>query len=116
MRFSYHRAAGERQQNARHVRVTWAGTLAIVCVSRIALFRDAAKIDVVHNVPYKGAPESVTSVVRGDSHFYFNPANVSMELMESGKVRAIAGRHRQANSGDAECAHSGRGRAEGLLL
>jgi tripartite-type tricarboxylate transporter receptor subunit TctC len=54
-----------------------------------ALFRDAAKIDVVH-VPYKGAPESVMSVVRGDSHFYFNPANVSMELMESGKVRAIA--------------------------
>jgi tripartite-type tricarboxylate transporter receptor subunit TctC len=54
-----------------------------------ALFREAAKIDVVH-VPYKGAPESVTSVVRGDSHFYFNPANVSMELMESGKVRAIA--------------------------
>ncbi len=54
-----------------------------------ALFRDAAKLDVVH-VPYKGAPESVTSVIRGDSHFYFNPANVSMELMESGKVRAIA--------------------------
>jgi tripartite-type tricarboxylate transporter receptor subunit TctC len=54
-----------------------------------ALFRNAAGIDVVH-VPYKGAPESVTSVVRGDSHFYFNPANVSMELMESGKVRALA--------------------------
>jgi tripartite-type tricarboxylate transporter receptor subunit TctC len=54
-----------------------------------ALFRDAAKLDLVH-VPYKGAPESVTSVIRGDSHMYFNPANVSMELMESGKVRAIA--------------------------
>ena len=54
-----------------------------------ALFKDASKLDVVH-VPYKGAPESVTSVIRGDSHFYFNPANVSMELMESGKVRAIA--------------------------
>lgn len=54
-----------------------------------ALFRDAAKLDIVH-VPYKGAPESVTSVIRGDSHFYFNPANVSTELMETGKVRAIA--------------------------
>lgn len=54
-----------------------------------ALFRDAAKLDLVH-VPYKGAPESVTSVIRGDSHMYFNPANVSIELMESGKVRAIA--------------------------
>jgi tripartite-type tricarboxylate transporter receptor subunit TctC len=54
-----------------------------------ALFKDATKLDIVH-VPYKGAPESVTSVIRGDSHMYFNPANVSMELMESGKVRAIA--------------------------
>lgn len=54
-----------------------------------ALFRNAANIDVVH-VPYKGAPESVMSVVRGDSHFYFNPANVSAELMDSGKVRAVA--------------------------
>lgn len=54
-----------------------------------ALFRDATKLDLVH-VPYKGAPESVTSVIRGDAHMYFNPANVSMELMESGKVRAIA--------------------------
>jgi tripartite-type tricarboxylate transporter receptor subunit TctC len=54
-----------------------------------ALFRDATKIDVQH-IPYKGAPESVTSVVRGDSHFYFNPANVGADLVESGKVRAIA--------------------------
>lgn len=54
-----------------------------------ALFKDATKLDIVH-VPYKGAPESVTSVIRGDAHMYFNPANVSMELMESGKVRAIA--------------------------
>jgi tripartite-type tricarboxylate transporter receptor subunit TctC len=54
-----------------------------------ALFKDATKLDLVH-VPYKGAPESVTSVIRGDSHIYFNPANVSMELMASGKVRALA--------------------------
>jgi tripartite-type tricarboxylate transporter receptor subunit TctC len=31
-----------------------------------ALFKTTAKIDIVH-VPYKGAPESVTSVIRGDS-------------------------------------------------
>lgn len=54
-----------------------------------ALFKDFTKLDIVH-VPYKGAPESVTSVIRGDAQMYFNPANVSMELMESGKVRAIA--------------------------
>jgi tripartite-type tricarboxylate transporter receptor subunit TctC len=54
-----------------------------------ALFRDAAKIDVQH-IPYKGAPESVTSVMRGDSQYYFNPANVGADLIETGKVRAIA--------------------------
>lgn len=54
-----------------------------------AMFKDAAKIDVVH-VPYKGAPESNMSVVRGDSQFYFTPANTAAELVESGKVRALA--------------------------
>jgi tripartite-type tricarboxylate transporter receptor subunit TctC len=54
-----------------------------------ALFRDAAKLDLVH-VPYKGAPESNMSVVRGDSHMYFTPANTAVELVQSGKVRALA--------------------------
>jgi tripartite-type tricarboxylate transporter receptor subunit TctC len=54
-----------------------------------ALFRHSAKIDIVH-VPYKGAPESVTSVIRGDSAMYFTPANVGADLMQSGKVRALA--------------------------
>lgn len=54
-----------------------------------AMFKDAAKIDVVH-VPYKGAPESNMSVVRGDSQFYFTPANTAAELVESGKVLALA--------------------------
>jgi tripartite-type tricarboxylate transporter receptor subunit TctC len=54
-----------------------------------ALFRQTAKIDVQH-VPYKGAPEAVTSVIRGDSHFYFNPVNVGADLMQAGKVRALA--------------------------
>lgn len=54
-----------------------------------ALFKTTAKIDIVH-VPYKGAPESVTSVIRGDSHMYFTPANVGTELIQAGKVRALA--------------------------
>lgn len=54
-----------------------------------ALFKQTAKIDVQH-VPYKGAPEAVTSVIRGDSHFYFNPVNVGADLMQAGKVRALA--------------------------
>ncbi|MFN3349747.1 Bug family tripartite tricarboxylate transporter substrate binding protein [Pseudorhodoplanes sp.] len=54
-----------------------------------ALFKDAAKIDVVH-VPFKGAPEANMSVVRGDAHMYFTPANTAVELVRSGKVRALA--------------------------
>ncbi len=54
-----------------------------------ALFKDAAKIELVH-VPYKGAPEAVTSVVRGDTQMYFTPINVGVELVQAGKVRALA--------------------------
>lgn len=54
-----------------------------------ALFRQNANVDLVH-VPYKGAPESNMSVVRGDAHLYFTPANTAIELMQSGKVRALA--------------------------
>ena len=54
-----------------------------------ALFKKNANIDIVH-VPYKGAPESVTAVIRGDSHMYFTPSNVGAELIQAGQVRAIA--------------------------
>ncbi|MCK9917830.1 tripartite tricarboxylate transporter substrate binding protein [Microbacteriaceae bacterium K1510] len=54
-----------------------------------AMFKDAAQIDLVH-VPYKGAPEAVTSVVRGDTQLYFTPINVGVELVQAGKVRALA--------------------------
>lgn len=53
-----------------------------------ALFKDAAKLDLVH-VPYKGAPEANMSVVRGDSQMYFTPASTAVELVQSGKVRAL---------------------------
>lgn len=54
-----------------------------------ALFTAAAKINMVH-VPYKGAPEAVTSVMRGDTQMYFTPINVGAELVQAGKVRALA--------------------------
>jgi len=54
-----------------------------------ALFRKAAGVDVVH-VPYKGAPESVLAVLRGEVQFYFAPINLAKELAEAGKVRALA--------------------------
>lgn len=53
------------------------------------MFKEAAKIDLQH-VPYKGAPEAVTSVVRGDTQMYFTPINVGSELVQAGKVRALA--------------------------
>ena len=54
-----------------------------------ALFRKAAVINIVH-VPFKSAPDAVTAVVRGDAHMYFAPVNLSKEMAEAGKVRAIA--------------------------
>jgi len=54
-----------------------------------AQFRRAAGIDIVH-VPFKSAPDAVTAVVRGDAHMYFAPVNLSKEMAEAGKVRAIA--------------------------
>jgi len=54
-----------------------------------ALFRKAAGINIVH-VPYKGAPEAVTAVLRGDAQMYFVPVNLAKELVEGGKVNAIA--------------------------
>jgi tripartite-type tricarboxylate transporter receptor subunit TctC len=54
-----------------------------------ALFRKAAGINIVH-VPFKSAPAAVTAVVRGDAHLFFAPVNLSKEMAEAGKVRAIA--------------------------
>jgi tripartite-type tricarboxylate transporter receptor subunit TctC len=54
-----------------------------------ALFRKAAGINIVH-VPFKSAPDAVTAVVRGDAQIYFAPVNLSKEMAEAGKVRAIA--------------------------
>jgi tripartite-type tricarboxylate transporter receptor subunit TctC len=53
------------------------------------IFRQSAKIDLVH-VPYKGAPEAVTAVVRGDAQMYFAPIPSAQQLGASGKVRPIA--------------------------
>jgi tripartite-type tricarboxylate transporter receptor subunit TctC len=54
-----------------------------------ALFRSAAKIDIVH-VPYRSAPDAVTAVMRGDAQLYFAPVNLARDQSKAGKVRAIA--------------------------
>lgn len=53
------------------------------------IFRQDAKINIVH-VPYKGAPEAVTAVMRNDAQLYFAPIPSTQELSATGKVKAIA--------------------------
>jgi tripartite-type tricarboxylate transporter receptor subunit TctC len=53
-----------------------------------ALFKKLAGIDIVH-IPYKGAPEAMTATVRGDAQIYFTPLNLTDELVQTGKIRAI---------------------------
>ena len=53
------------------------------------ILKQTAKINIVH-IPQKGAPEAVTSVMRGDSQLFFLSVHLATELHVSGKVRAIA--------------------------
>ena len=53
------------------------------------IFRQDAKIDIQH-VPYKGAPEAVTAVVRGEVQFYMAPIPNAQELGAANRVRPIA--------------------------
>lgn len=53
------------------------------------LFKKTKKLDIVH-VPYKGTPPAQTSIMRGDTQFFFSPAAISDELILTGKVKALA--------------------------
>jgi tripartite-type tricarboxylate transporter receptor subunit TctC len=53
------------------------------------VMRQAANIQMVH-VPFKGVPEALTAVIRGDVALYFAPVPDTIELTEAGKVRPIA--------------------------
>jgi tripartite-type tricarboxylate transporter receptor subunit TctC len=53
------------------------------------VFKQGAKINIVH-VPFRGAPEAVTAVVRGDVQIYFAPLPASIELSATNKVRPLA--------------------------
>ena len=53
------------------------------------LFNREAGINLVH-VPYKGAPESMTSIMRGDAHLFFAGTSISLDLVQTNKVRALA--------------------------
>jgi tripartite-type tricarboxylate transporter receptor subunit TctC len=53
------------------------------------LLKKTKNLDIVH-VPYKGTPPAQTSIMRGDTDFFFSPASVSDELILTGKVAALA--------------------------
>jgi tripartite-type tricarboxylate transporter receptor subunit TctC len=53
------------------------------------LFKQTAKLNIVH-VPYKGAPESLTGIIRSDSHMFFAGINIALDLIQSGKVQPLA--------------------------
>ena len=50
--------------------------------------RQAAGLNLVH-VPFKGVPEAVTAVLRGDAAFYMAPVPDSIEQAAAGKVRML---------------------------
>jgi tripartite-type tricarboxylate transporter receptor subunit TctC len=53
------------------------------------LFKQTAKIDIVH-VPYKGTPEQLTGIMRGDSQLSLAFMGNALPFIQSGKVRALA--------------------------
>jgi tripartite-type tricarboxylate transporter receptor subunit TctC len=53
------------------------------------LLKQTVQIDLVH-VPYKGLPESQTAIIRGDSAVAFTFFNVGGDLVQAGKMKALA--------------------------
>ena len=53
------------------------------------LFKQHTGTQIVH-VPYKGGGPSLTSVVAGDTQFTFDTIATSLQLVEDGKLRALA--------------------------
>ncbi len=53
------------------------------------LFRQTAGLQMTH-VPYRGSPEAQTAVIRNDAQMFFTLWNVGSELIQSGKLRALA--------------------------
>jgi tripartite-type tricarboxylate transporter receptor subunit TctC len=53
------------------------------------VFKQTAQVNMVH-VPYKGAPEALTAVMRNDAQIYFASATFSPDLVQTGKIRVLA--------------------------
>jgi tripartite-type tricarboxylate transporter receptor subunit TctC len=53
------------------------------------IFKQIAKVNLVH-VPYKGAPEALTSIMRNDTQVYFASTTYSPDLITSKKIKVLA--------------------------
>lgn len=53
------------------------------------LFNETAQINTVH-IPYKGTPEQLTSVMRGDTQFAMAFVGTALSLIQTNQVRALA--------------------------
>ena len=53
------------------------------------LFKQVAGVNLVH-VPYRGTPEANISIMRGDTAIFMSFYNASGDLVQSGKMRALA--------------------------
>ena len=53
------------------------------------ILKQEAKLNIQH-VPFKGAPEAVTAVIRNDVQMYMAPIPSTQELTATGKVKALA--------------------------
>jgi tripartite-type tricarboxylate transporter receptor subunit TctC len=53
------------------------------------LFKQTAKIDILH-VPFRGTPEQLTSIMRGDAQMSLAFIGTAVELIQAGKLRALA--------------------------
>jgi tripartite-type tricarboxylate transporter receptor subunit TctC len=53
------------------------------------ILKQDARINIQH-VPYKGAPEATTAVIRNDVQMYMAPIPSTQELTATGKVKALA--------------------------
>ena len=53
------------------------------------LFKETAQIDIVH-IPYKGTPEQLTSVMRGDTQLAMAFVGTALSLIQANQVRALA--------------------------
>jgi tripartite-type tricarboxylate transporter receptor subunit TctC len=53
------------------------------------IFKQTAKIDILH-VPFKGTPEQLTSIMRGDTQMSLAFMGNALPFIQSGKVKALA--------------------------